>query len=182
VKLNKYIAVLSKSRRFSAVKGPLYNPETGWNPGYRITAADLKTPIPLTPFQMVHDAADIQFGQPADEEYSSEGYMPFTWVQDGITMTVNPLLYEIARAKAIRDMYQEIVYANYGNKSEGVADDKNDLWSKDINAALKKFAKDWEMWNNPINQGSKYKRYGINRDDVLLGDHFHRFIEKLRKG
>ena len=61
-------------------------------------AADLKSIIPLNPFEPLHAKPDIPFGQPADAEADSIGFMPFTWFQDGVKISVNPILYEINRA------------------------------------------------------------------------------------
>ncbi len=52
--LDDYIMKLAKSPRFKNVKGPLYDPNTGWNPGYRVMAADLRSIIPLNPFEALH--------------------------------------------------------------------------------------------------------------------------------
>ena len=119
-KLDSYIAGLSKSKRFQNVKGPLYDPVAGWNPGYRVYAADLRSAIPLTPFEAIHAKPDINIGEPADEEADSKGWMPFTWVQNGIKHAVHPVNYEIARAKAIRKLYewvgkQAVTFDFWGN-------------------------------------------------------------------
>ena len=52
--LDNYILKLAKSPRFKNVKGPLYDPNTGWNPGYRVMASDLRSIIPLNPFEALH--------------------------------------------------------------------------------------------------------------------------------
>ena len=57
--LDSYILQLSKSPRFKNVKGPLYDPDTGWNPGYRVYASDLRSIIPLKPFEALHKTADV---------------------------------------------------------------------------------------------------------------------------
>ena len=77
--LDAYIAHLSQSKRFKGVKGPLYDPDKGWNPGYRVYASDLMSPIPLKPFEAIHPKADVPFGQPVEAEVNSIGFMPFTW-------------------------------------------------------------------------------------------------------
>ena len=51
--------------RFANVKGPLYDPVKGWNPGYRVYASDLKTVVPLNPFEGLHKNEDIVFGTPS---------------------------------------------------------------------------------------------------------------------
>ena len=79
LKLDKYIEALSKSDRFKNVKGPLYDVEKGWNPGYRVFQSDLMSIIPLNPFEEIHKDRDVPIGKPADEEANSIGYMPFTW-------------------------------------------------------------------------------------------------------
>ncbi len=107
--LDKYILQLSKSQRFKNIKGPLYDPNTGWNPGYRVYASDLRSIIPLKPFESIHKTADVYFGQPADAEADSIGFMPFTWMQDGAKISVHPILYELERAKGIRKLYETLM-------------------------------------------------------------------------
>lgn len=107
--LDSYILQLSKSPRFKNVKGPLYDPNTGWNPGYRVYASDLRSIIPLKPFEALHKTADVYFGQPADAEADSIGFMPFTWIQDGVKMSVHPINYELERAKGIRKIYENLL-------------------------------------------------------------------------
>ena len=103
--LDQYIEQLSKSTRFKNVTGPLYHPDGGWNPGYRVFAKDLLSPIPLKPFEAIHDRADVPIGEPAEAETASIGFMPFKWFQDGVEIVANPIGYEIERAKAIRKLY-----------------------------------------------------------------------------
>ena len=103
--LNQYISHLSKSNRFKGVTGPLYHPDSGWNPGYRVFASDLMSPIPLKPFEAIHAKADVPIGQPAEAETVSIGFMPFKWFQDGAEVVANPIGYEIERAKALRKLY-----------------------------------------------------------------------------
>lgn len=107
--LDRYILQLSKSQRFKNVKGPLYDPNTGWNPGYRVYASDLRSIIPLKPFESIHKTADVYFGQPADAEADSIGFMPFTWIQDGTKISVHPINYELERAKGIRNLYESLM-------------------------------------------------------------------------
>lgn len=63
--IDKYALSLGKSKRFQNVKGPLYDTTRGWNPGYRVLASDLMSPIPLEPFEKMHKKADVPFGQPS---------------------------------------------------------------------------------------------------------------------
>ena len=67
--------------------------------------SDLRSIIPKTPFAKLHTVPDIVIGTPADKESLSIGYMPFKWYQDGAEICVNPILYELARARAIRSLY-----------------------------------------------------------------------------
>ena len=103
--LDAYIDRLSKSTRFKNIKGVLYHPTNGWNPGYRIFASDLMSPIPHTPFEAIHQKADVPIGTPVEAEQNSIGFMPFTWMQDNARITVNPVGYELERAKALRKLY-----------------------------------------------------------------------------
>ena len=162
--IDNYIGQLSKSQRFKNVKGPLYDPNTGWNPGYRVYASDLRSIIPLNPFESVHQKPDIYFGKPAEAEVDSIGFMPFTWIQDGVKMAVHPINYEIARARGIRMIYQQMLnMLEYG-------------WKPD----LKKFAGYWVEWNKALVKHS-FGEYE-NEDNVLFKDRFVKFIKKLREG
>lgn len=64
--------------------------------------------IPLNPFEAIHSKMDVKIGESADEEGETKGYMPFTWMQDGVKISVHPINYEIARAKAIRKLYEYV--------------------------------------------------------------------------
>ena len=72
-KLDAYIEQLSQSKRFQGVQGKLYDVVRGWNPGYRVFAKDLLSPIPQEPFEEIHHTngqlkADVSFSEPAYEE------------------------------------------------------------------------------------------------------------------
>ena len=109
-KLDQYLEILKKSQRFKNVRGPLYDPVAGWNPGYRVFQRDLMSPIPLVPFEAIHTKIDIPFGQPSDSpEEDSIGYMPFQWFQGSARISAHPINFEIARAKAIRKLYEWVV-------------------------------------------------------------------------
>ena len=99
---------LSKSKRFKNVKGPLYDINTGWNPGYRVFQSDLMSPIPLTPFENIHDKADVAIGTVGGRSEDWIGVMPFTWTQHGATVSANPIKYELERAKRIRKIWMDL--------------------------------------------------------------------------
>ena len=63
--LDRYIAQLNASKRFQNVRGLLYDPNTGWNAGYRVYANDLRSIIPLKPLEALHSRPDVYFGEPA---------------------------------------------------------------------------------------------------------------------
>ena len=169
--IDKYILQLSKSTRFQNVKGPLYDPNKGWNIGYRVLASDLMTPIPLTPFEAVHSKPDIPFGQPAAAEVDSIGFMPFKWIQKGVQQCVHPIKYELARAKAIRDIYKRYLDELCNTyKSTENADNSTAKW----------YTQCWTEWNYAI---GKHNIGGYeNENDVLFKDRFGKFLEKLRAG
>ena len=79
-KLDSYIDAPNKSKRFRNVKGGLYDPVTGWNPGYRVLQSDLMSPIPMNPFEGIHDKADVKLGEPSRGDESYIGIMPYTWI------------------------------------------------------------------------------------------------------
>lgn len=167
--LDNYIAQLSKSTRFKNVKGPLYDPNTGWNPGYRVFASDLKSIIPLNAFEALHKKADIAFGQPAEAEANSIGFMPFTWIQNGVKMSVHPILYELSRAKAIREIYGEVL-----KMTDGVS-----FWTgKALTLDTKELAKEWQQWNYALydHDVGDYDEYAGGEDNVLFKDRFGKFL------
>ena len=172
--LDKYISKLAKSQRFKNVKGPLYDPNTGWNPGYRVMANDLRSIIPLKPFEALHKTPDVYFGQPADAEVDSIGYMPFTWMQDGVKLTVHPINYELARAKGIREIYSRIARD---------MDTKRTFWTNRLftpEELLKDYGEYWTEWNKAL---VSHKIGGYeNENDVLFKDKFVKFLKKLRSG
>ena len=169
--LDSYILQLSKSQRFKNVKGPLYDPNTGWNRGYRVMASDLRSIIPLKPFEALHKTPNVYFGQPADAESDSIGFMPFTWIQDGAKISVHPINYEIARAKAIREIYNR-----YLKGWEGYS-----FWSgKPLAIDTKELAEYWTEWNSAL---VSHKIGGYDKEDeVLFKDKFGKFLKKLRAG
>lgn len=59
------------------------------------------SPIPMTPFEAMHARADVPFGTAVSPEIDSIGYMPFTWMQDGMKVSANPVLFEYKRANVI---------------------------------------------------------------------------------
>lgn len=167
--LDKYIIQLSKSQRFKNVKGPLYDPNTGWNPGYRVYASDLRSIIPLKPFESLHKTADVYFGNPADAEADSIGFMPFTWMQDGVKLSVHPLNYELERAKGIRKIYEKLM-TRLGRA--GVQ-----AWGAEQGLKIiKSYTEDWLAWNRALT--AKYEK----PNDVLFKDRFGKFLKKLRAG
>ena len=163
------------------MKGYLYDPENGWNPGYRVVASDLRSIIPLTPFERLHKKADVFFGQTAGPDSNSMGYVPFTWIQNGVRVCVNPILYELARARAIRRLYS-FLHGGFVNSNEWL----NTMY-KDPMDVLKSCNKDWLEWNFAM-KSHNHMEYGtgdnsdIKPDDVLLKDYFVRFLQKYRDG
>lgn len=171
VAIDKYVKQLSQLQRFKNVKGPLYDPNTGWNPGYRVYASDLRSIIPLTPFEAIHLKPDVYFGKPAAAEVDSIGFMPFTWMQDGVKMSVHPINYEIARAKAIRKIYEKVLL------DSGMPG----FWTgKAKGPNLEKYYGYWKEWNRALADHS-IGGYD-NENDVLFKDRFGRFLKKLRAG
>ena len=169
--LDAYIAALGKSRRFQNVKGPLYDPVNGWNPGYRVLSSDLRSPIPKTPFEAIHKFPDVYMGQPAEAETTSIGYMPFAWMQDGVKIFVHPVQYELARARAIREIYRRMM------EDAG----KPGFWSGNAKGPdMKKYGKYWVEWNKATT-GHSVMDYDKPRD-VLFKDRFIRFLNEFRKG
>ena len=148
-KLDAYILYLSKSKRFQNVKGPLYDINTGWNPGYRVFQSDLMSPIPLTPFEDIHTKYDVSIGQPGGRSEDWLGVMPFTWTQHGATVSAHPIKYELERAKRIRglwiDMWHDI--EDYGEGSGGLFSDDMESPEEAANQVLKKivpsYSKKW---------------------------------------
>lgn len=105
---NKYKETLGKlhEKRFGNIKGPLYDPERGWNTAYRMRQSDLMSAIPPNPFQGIHHNLDIAKGVPWPyQEEKTVGYLPFKWqfyLDDGslygTPMVADPILFEMARA------------------------------------------------------------------------------------
>ncbi len=169
-KLDAYIDKLSKANRFAGVKGKLYDPVAGWNPGYRVLQSDLMSIIPTKPFEAIHNALDVKIGEPYPEpEKGSIGYMPFQWIQNGVRVIANPLGYELQRAKAIRSIYAEIM--------ESLSTAKDD---KEALGKFQKYSEYWNQWNFITKKQSI--GYYDNPDDVIYKDRFQIFLEKFRKG
>ena len=176
-KIDAYIAQLAKSTRFKNVTGPLYDVATGWNPGYTVKQSDLMTPIPLEPFEEIHSKLDIPFGTPDDEGEDYKGIMPFTWFQDGVRISVHPINYEIARAKAIRKIYEWAI--------EELVD--SSIWD-DVHIDLKNFKEKtlvegmgyWDQWNRAVGEHDigDYE----NPDTVLFQDKFGKFLSQMKQG
>ena len=174
-KLDAYIATLSKNNRFANVKGPLYDPVTGWNPGYRVLAKDLLTIIPAKPFSIISKKRNIPFGKPVEAETDSIGFMPFKWAmtKGGYIGCVNPILYELQRARAIRFMYEKLMHlAMYSADFYG-SSMKNEKW-------FGIYAKAWNQWNHP--EASHDILDYPKKEDVVFEDFFPRFLKKFRAG
>ena len=170
--LDIYITELSKSQRFKNVQGMLYDPVSGWNPGYRVMASDLRTIIPLNPFEAIHKTPDIYFGSPAEAETSSTGFLPFTWYQNKAKISVHPILYELARAKAIREIYENVC------KDIGKPSFWDPIKSKELDIA--DYAVQWNQWNSAI-ADHDVGGYDVERD-VIFKNRFTDFYTRIQKG
>ena len=42
------------------------------------------SPIPMNPFEGIHDKADVKLGEPSRGDESYIGIMPYTWIQNGV--------------------------------------------------------------------------------------------------
>ena len=172
-KLNAYIKQLSSSTRFKNVKGPLYDPIKGWNPGYRVLSSDLLSVIPLEPFTSISGKRNIPIGQPAPAETDSIGFMPFKWVDShGHVNVVHPILYELQRAKAIRQIYNNMIISSIDT---GWFSDNS---KADLEKPFKDNAKYWNEWNFP--QASHEVEDYPNRTAVVYEDFFTRFLKRFR--
>ena len=86
-------------------------------------------------------------------------------------MAVHPLNYELARAKAIRKIYETLIQ-EAGEQS---------FWTgKAKGPDLEKYGKYWVEWNKPLVKHSigEYE----NENAVLFKDKFVDFIKRLRAG
>ena len=120
----------------------------------------------------------MYFGQPADAEADSIGFMPFTWMQDGAKISVHPILYELERAKGIRKLYENLMrglgfaatnpYGGYPNAYGRYPTDPTQL--------IKLYSQTWNSWNRALT--ANYEK----PDDVLFKDRFGRLLKKLRAG
>lgn len=168
--------MLSNSPRFKNVRGPLYDPEQGWNPGYRVLASDLLTVIPAKPFSSIHLKRDltIPYANVRGPETNSIGFLPFGWVQRGVPISVNPIGYELQRAIAIRKIYTRIIEQT---RTAGWFSDNDD---EDLMRYFKKYTAAWNEWNYAT-KSHKIEDYP-NKQDVVYEDFFGRFLNKLRAG
>lgn len=152
---------------------PLYDPVRGWNPLYRITNADLRSPIPLNPFESIHDEADVAIGEAlTDPESDSIGYMPFTWIQNGVRITANPINFEIARAKAIRRLWATSVNALVGQWNLYQQGDMDQFRKKQLPTLFAEWRK-----QNYVSTADLDNAYTVN-----YGDRFIKFLNAFRAG
>ena len=170
-KLDSYIDALNKSKRFRNVRGGLYDPVTGWNPGYRVFQSDLMSPIPMNPFEGIHDKADVKLGEPSRGDESYIGIMPYTWIQNGVQVSAHPLKYELARALAIRkiwsNLWDDVQYLGRLKQSAFIC-------NKDVSDIFPKYDKEWRK--------TSYVTQGGFGNDIVYGDRFVKFLEKFRAG
>lgn len=115
--MGKYQAKLYTlhSQRFGNVKGPLYDPETGWNPAYRIREDDLVTYLPTGIFEPLSNTP-FRLGVPSNEKFKNTiGYVPFSWYpikadgKQGEKNYVDPILFEIQRAQWRKEVLWSIL-------------------------------------------------------------------------
>ena len=185
-KIDAYVDSLRRENRFNGVRGPLYDVQKGWNRGYRVLQSDLNTPIPLTPFEGVHDKSDISFGKPSSGDESYIGVMPFTWLQNGVQISANPVQFEIERALRIRNIWGRMLnqftssMASYTNQYGGGYPYMvpNDVY-KDPDKYIKtnlfpSYEKEWRRANYVVEGGYA--------DGVYYKDKFSKFLEKFRNG
>ena len=170
-KLDSYIDALNKSKRFRNVRGGLYDPITGWNPGYRVFQSDLMSPIPMNPFEGIHDKADVKLGEPSRGDESYIGIMPYTWIQNGVQVSAHPLKYELARALTIRkiwsNLWDDVQYLGRLKQSAFIC-------NKDVSDIFPKYDKEWRK--------TSYVTQGGFGNDIVYGDRFVKFLEKFRAG
>lgn len=175
-KLDKWIEALKGNKRFQNVKGPLYDVEKGWNPGYRVYAKDLMSPIPLTPFEEIHAKPDVPFGEPADAERESKGFKPFTWYQKGAKISVHPINYEMARAMGIRKIYEwtikELLDPHWYSRG-GI--DIEDFQKNTLPDAMNW----WEGWNYAT---VDHEFEELDTDTYLFQSKFDKFYNMLKEG
>lgn len=168
-KLDSYIDALNKSKRFRNVRGGLYDPITGWNPGYRVFQSDLMSPIPMNPFEGIHDRADVKLGEPSRGDESYIGIMPYTWIQNGVQVSAHPLKYELARALAIRK-----IWSNLWDDVQKSRKWYSFIYNNDISELFQKYDKEWRK--------TSYVTQGGFGNDIVYGDRFVKFLEKFRAG
>ena len=192
IKLRDYKAALAKSKRFKDVKGPLYDVDAGWNPGYRVFQQDLMSPIPFNPFEEVHPTADVKIGTALSTPLPGmNGFMPYTWLlEDGSRVSVNPINFEMERANAMFDLYKRSadlvsnMMLEYHNEKGWFA---KLLSGTEKNADVAVFERklvdqegvEWRNWNTPYAK----KKYGYqNEGSVLYRDTFERFYNRIKSG
>ena len=115
--MDNYLGTLQNlhKKRFGSITGALYDPEIGWNKGYRMQPWDLMTAMDPDPWKPMHPKMDIPFGVPFDHpEEQSKGYLRFKWyfylADNSLNPTpivADPILYEIARVKARKFFYKD---------------------------------------------------------------------------
>lgn len=151
--------------------GPLYDPVYGWNKGYRVYKADLMSPIPMTPFEEIHNKADIPIGQLSRGSDEYIGIMPFTWMQNGVEFSAHPINFEIQRATKIREIWTDLWTAICtGHKLYGSHYNQEFIRSK----VFPWYAKRWRE--------TQYLTKGGYDDNVLYKDKFTKFLERFRAG
>ena len=109
----------------------------------------------------------------------SIGFMPFTWMQDGVKISVHPINYELARAKGIREIYENMLKSLTRMKvSDPNGADPSFVheYLNDPTWITKAHANAWIRWNRALT--AKYEK----PDNVLFKDRFGRFLKKLRAG
>ena len=100
--------------------------------------------------------------------------MPFKWIlHDGKPMNVHPILYELQRAKAILEIYDEI-YKSALTTGKLVWNDK----TKEFD--FSEYVLWWTQWNSPLGK-HKIMDYP-DEDKVLFKDKFQMFLNKFKQG
>lgn len=163
------------------MKGPLYDPVKGWNPGYRVYASDLKTAIPFNPLEKIHSKADIPIGEPAKAEADSIGWMPFKWISNGVPVNVHPINWELARANAIWNLYNWLMKNRFQNNLNNWNSTNIEDFKK---AILPDVFADWRSWNQPVGDHRSEATWGkaYPPETYQYGDQFVRFINAFRAG
>lgn len=144
---------------------------------------DLKTAIPLVPFEEFHEKRDIPFGTPAEPETESKGYMPFTWIQNGVRVSADPIRYDMFRAAllltAMEKWYSKFdaLCIRWGSNSGRIKRE----WNKYLDNTV---YQQWRQLNAvatlPYDDGDKVG--WVSKDQVWYGDKFSKFINAIRSG